>query len=141
MKYATFLLFFLSAFAFAGLPSPKDVDREYNAGNYQTAEKMLVAVMREHPSAKAHFRLGEVYSRENRHAEALSEFSQAKTLDPSLAFVKSPGIFNQLVNTEQMYLSNNIVRQQVVAQPQVIAQQPVQQKPSTLLAMIVVVVS
>lgn len=101
MKYlvAVFLCF-ASMLAFA-LPSPNDVDAAYNSGNYSKAESMLNEVMKEHPSAKAHFRLGEVYMRENRHKESLNEFRQAQVLDPSLKFVKSAEIFNRLLTNEQ----------------------------------------
>lgn len=101
MKYITaMLLCLLPMLAFA-LPSPNEVDAAYNSGNYSKAESMLIEVMKEHPSAKAHFRLGEVYMRENRHKESLNEFRQAQVLDPSLKFVKSAEIFNRLITNEQ----------------------------------------
>jgi tetratricopeptide (TPR) repeat protein len=98
--FAVIFACLLPMLAFA-LPTPSEVDAAYNSGNYLKAESMLNEVMKVHPSAKAHFRLGEVYMRENRHKEALNEFRQAQVLDPSLSFCKSAEIFNRLVTNEQ----------------------------------------
>jgi tetratricopeptide (TPR) repeat protein len=95
----------LSSACFA-LPSPSDVDAAYNNGDYETAEKMLKEVLPVHNTAKAHYRMAEVYLRLSRHEEALNELLTSQKLDPSLSFVKSPALFLSTIKTEERIIKN-----------------------------------
>ena len=56
------------------LPSPKDIEAALNAGQTAQAESMLREVLKEKPqSAKAHYELGQVLSRQGRSEEHTSE--------------------------------------------------------------------
>ncbi|WP_024872259.1 tetratricopeptide repeat protein [Tolumonas lignilytica] len=83
------------------LPSPKAVSDAVQAGNFSHAEQMLQQILKEKPnSAMAHYELGQVLAREQRHQEALSELNQAKTLDPALKFAKNPERFDAIYRAE-----------------------------------------
>ena len=128
MKFIIAILLYTISLTAMALPSPKDVDNAYNSGNYARAEQMLLAVLKERPSAKAHFRLAEVYMRQNRHKESLSELQIARALDPSLKFVRNINDFNRMLVREQN-LANPppVIQRQVVQQPPQPRQVPVQQ--------------
>jgi gas vesicle protein len=86
--------------AFA-LPKPSEVKAAVASGNYAKAESMLLEVMKEKPSAKAHYDLGQVYTFEGKHKDALNEFRQAQALDPSLKFASSATEFTKKLATAQ----------------------------------------
>jgi hypothetical protein len=81
-----------SAMAFA-LPKPSDVKAAVASGNYAKAETMLLEVVREKPSARAHYDLGQVYEFEGKHNLALNSYRQAQVLDPTLKFASSSAEF------------------------------------------------
>lgn len=95
------LLLLVLALPVWALPSPKEVSAAVNAGNFAHAEQLLQQIIKEKPnSALAHYELGQVLARENRHQEALAELNQAKALDASLHFAKDPAVFAQIYNAE-----------------------------------------
>lgn len=136
-----------AATAFA-LPKPSEVKAAVASGNYAKAESMLLEVMKEKPSARAHYDLGQVYTYEGKHKDALNEYRQAQALDPSLKFASSAAEFTKKLATAQTLVAPPPV---VVAQapaPQVfmptlpVASAPVQHESSgsggTILAVLLV---
>lgn len=104
MKYIVSILFLLISYTANAISTPREVDNAYNSGNYVLAETLLIDVMQEYPTAKAHYRLGEVYVQQNRHKKAIDEFNKAISLDPSLSFVKNKTEFTSLLASEQSKL-------------------------------------
>ncbi len=100
--------------AFA-LPKPSEVKAAVASGNYAKAESMLLEVMKEKPSAKAHYDLGQVYAFEGKHKDSLNEFRQAQALDPTLKFASSAAEFTKKLANEQTLVAPPPV---VVAQQQ-----------------------
>lgn len=90
--------------AFA-LPKPSEVKAAFAAGNYSQAESMLQEVMKEKPTAAVHYQLGQVFSAEGKHAQALNEMRQAQVLDPSLKFASTGAAFMKSLATEQAIVS------------------------------------
>ncbi len=93
-------LVFASATAFA-IPKPSEVKAAFDSGNYAKAESMLKEVMKERSTAPVHYQLGQVYSKQGKHADALNEFRQAQVLDPSLKFASSADSFLKNLANEQ----------------------------------------
>ena len=92
------LVLLLSTGMALALPSPDDIARAVNAGQYAQAESMLNEVLHDKPnSAKAHYELGQVLEREGRVFEARGELQKAQTLDPSLKFASDPQRFNDML--------------------------------------------
>lgn len=94
------LLLSISAFAF-DLPKPSEVKAVYASGDYARAEMLLKQVMVERPTAPVHYQLGQVYSKQGKHKDALNEFRQAQALDPSLKFASSAAAFTRALADEQ----------------------------------------
>lgn len=89
----------LSAGLVWALPSPKDIERAVQAGQYTQAETMLREVIQEKPqSAKAHYELGQVLAHLQRYKDAQSALNTAKAMDPTLKFAASPEKFNAVLN-------------------------------------------
>jgi hypothetical protein len=96
----------LSSFAMA-LPTPKDIESAVQAGHLAQAESMLREVIEAKPeSAKAHYELGQVLSRQSRYPEAQAALKRAKDLDPSLKFAQSAEKFNEISNKVSQQLAN-----------------------------------
>ncbi len=93
-------LVFASAVAFA-IPKPSEVKAAFVSGDYARAETMLKEVMVERPTAAVHYQLGQVYSKQGKHSDALNEFRQAQALDPSLKFASSASAFTRMLADEQ----------------------------------------
>lgn len=89
-----------AAMAFA-IPKPSEVKAAVASGNYAKAESMLLEVMKEKPSARAHYDLGQVYTFEGKHKDALNEYRQAQALDPSLKFASTAAEFTKKLATAQ----------------------------------------
>jgi len=83
MKKLILILLALPLFAF----SPKEIGEQVNAGNYKRAEEMTRQTIKERPeSAKAHYFLGQILSREAKYQESYNELQKAMALDKSLSF-------------------------------------------------------
>lgn len=89
-----------SAMAFA-IPKPSEVKAAVASGDYVRAETMLKEVMKEKPSARAHYDLGQVYTFQGKHNLALNEYRQAQVMDPSLKFASSANEFTKKLATAQ----------------------------------------
>lgn len=89
-----------SAMAFA-IPKPSEVKAAVASGDYMRAETMLKEVMKEKPSARAHYDLGQVYTLQGKHNLALNEYRQAQALDPSLKFASSAAEFTKKLSNAQ----------------------------------------
>lgn len=113
MKYLILTIMLFLSYTASATSTPRDVDNVYNSGNYVLAETLLLDVVQSHPTARAHYRLGEVYAQQNRHAKALEEFNKAAGLDPSLSFVKDKNEFKRLIAKEQ----SKLVTRSTVSQP------------------------
>jgi tetratricopeptide (TPR) repeat protein len=92
-------LLLLSATLWTGLclalPAPHDIEQAVAQGHLTQAEQMLREVIAEKPgSAKAHYELAQVLSRQGQHSQALQAIGQARALDPSLKFAQSADKFN-----------------------------------------------
>jgi len=99
-----YLLWFLLGISVStwATPSPKDVSDAVHAGNLTLAEQLLQQTLKDKPdSAMAHYELGQVLTKENRHQEALRELNKAQQLDASLHFAKNPRVFEDFLHTEQ----------------------------------------
>lgn len=82
-----FSLFSAAAFA---APSPQDVVTQMEAGNVNAAEVMTKEILKENPnSAKAHYYMGQILSREGKYQEAYDELNKAASLDKSLSFASN----------------------------------------------------
>jgi tetratricopeptide (TPR) repeat protein len=94
------MLFTTSAWA---LPSPQDVGKAVEAGNYAEAESMAKEVLTSKPdSAKAHYLLGEVYNREQKYEDAYQQFIQASNLDKTLSFASSTEKFRDEIRKAEV---------------------------------------
>lgn len=87
-------LLFVSAAAFA-VPTVQQIESAMAQGNWQQADAGLSEVLQAHPNnARAHYLYSQVLDREGRHADALAQVQQAKTLDPQIRFT-DPSRFAQ----------------------------------------------
>ena len=126
----TLVLAFCAVTSFA-IPKPSEVKAAFAAGDYAKAESMLNEVMKERPTAAVHYQLGQVYSKQGKHKEALNEFRQAQALDPSLKFASSAAAFTKNLADEQaMVAPPPPVQQPVFANPITVTAPPVQAAPA-----------
>lgn len=87
-------LMLVSGAAFA-LPTATQIETAMQQGNWQQADAGLTQVLQAHPNnARAHYLYAQVLDREGRHADALAQIQQAKTLDPQVRFT-DPSRFAQ----------------------------------------------
>ncbi|WP_425953281.1 hypothetical protein [Ralstonia pseudosolanacearum] len=107
--------FLLASAASFAMPSPADVAKAVSQNDWPRAESLLKDVLKERDSAKAHYQLGQVYSHEFRHGEALAEFKKAQAIDPSLKFASSEKLFLGLLEKEQAVVDGNVDGQPKVA--------------------------
>jgi tetratricopeptide (TPR) repeat protein len=122
-KFAVIASLVLASAVAMAMPKPSEVKAAVDSGNYAKAESMLKEVLQERNTAIVHYQLGQVYSRENRHKEALNEFQQAQALDPSLKFAKDADAFIRNLRDEQAIVANG--QAPVVATRTVPVQHPV----------------
>ena len=81
------------------LPAPHEIEQAVANGQLPQAERMLREVIAEKPrSARAHYELAQVLSREGQHTEALQAIRAARELDPALKFAQSPEKFNAVAH-------------------------------------------
>ncbi|MDO3615374.1 tetratricopeptide repeat protein [Ralstonia pseudosolanacearum] len=107
--------FLLASAASFAMPSPADVAKAVGQNDWPRAEALLKDVLKERNSAKAHYQLGQVYSHEFRHGEALAEFKQARAIDPSLKFASSEKLFLSLLEKEQAMVDGKLDEQPMMA--------------------------
>ncbi|HVE05926.1 MAG TPA: tetratricopeptide repeat protein [Paraburkholderia sp.] len=87
-------LMLVSGAAFA-TPTATQVETAIQQQNWQKADSELQEVLQAHPdNARAHYLYAQVLSQEGRHAAALTQIQQAKTLDPQVRFT-DPSRFAQ----------------------------------------------
>lgn len=86
------------------IPSPKptlpfgEIDRAIAGGQLAKAQSLLKDVIVNNPeSAAAHFRLGQIFAKEDKYPEAREQLNKAKRIDPSLRFT-APGKYQELYN-------------------------------------------
>src|ERR1700761_7331375 len=90
--FASLLLISTAAFA---VPTAQQIESAMSQGNWQQADAGLTEVLQAHPdNARAHYLYAQVLSQEGRHADALTQIQQAKTLDPQVRFT-DPSRFAQ----------------------------------------------
>jgi hypothetical protein len=117
-RFAVIALLACASVAAFAIPKPSEIKAAVESGNYAKAESMLMEVMKEKPSARAHYDLGQVYTFEGKHGPALNEFRQAQALDPSLKFASSAAEFTKKLATAQtMVAPPPVVVAQVQAAP------------------------
>ena len=76
------------------VPSVDDVSAAARAGDYPKAESLVREVIAAKPqSARAHYILAEILSKEHKFADASTEAHQAQDIDPSLKFAGDPQKF------------------------------------------------
>jgi hypothetical protein len=108
-----------TAAAFAA-PKPSEVKAAFAAHDYLKAESLLGQVLAEKPgSAPAHWQLGQVYSAEGKHKQALNEMRQAQQLDPSFKFASNAANAVKIIGDEQALVAPPVA---VVASPITIPQ-------------------
>lgn len=77
-------------------PTSKDITNEMEKGNTKLAEELTRDVIHNHPeSAKAHYYLGQILTKEGKYQEAYNELNKAANLDKSLSFASSDAKFRQ----------------------------------------------
>jgi len=87
-------LMLVSGGAFAA-PTATQVETAIQQQNWPKADSELREVLQAHPdNARAHYLYAQVLSEEGRHADALTQIQQAKTLDPQVRFT-DPSRFAQ----------------------------------------------
>jgi tetratricopeptide (TPR) repeat protein len=86
------------------VPLPKpilsfvEIDRAIDGGQLTKAQSLLKELIISNPeSAAAYFRLGLIFSKEDKYSEAREQLNRAKNFDPSLRFA-DPGKFQELYN-------------------------------------------
>lgn len=82
------------------LPKPSEVKDAFASGNYAKAESMLQEVIHAKPSATAYWQLGQVFSAEGKHNQAINQYQQAQNLDPTLKFASSKQAFMKAMSSE-----------------------------------------
>ena len=76
------------------VPTVDDVSAAARAGDYPKAESLVREVIAAKPqSAKAHYILAEILSKEHKFADASAEAHQARDIDPTLKFAGDPQRF------------------------------------------------
>jgi hypothetical protein len=76
------------------VPTPAEVTAADRAGDYPKAESMMREVIAAKPqSAKAHYLLAEILSKEHKFDDAAAQARQARELDPELKFAGDPERF------------------------------------------------
>jgi len=76
------------------VPTVDDVTAADRAGDYPKAESLVREVIAAKPqSAKAHYILAEILSKEHKFADASAEAHQARDIDPTLKFAGDPQRF------------------------------------------------
>ena len=128
-RFAVMTVLALSINSAYAISKPSEVRAVVSTGNYVLAEHMLIDVLKEKPSAKAHYDLGQVYSMEGKHSQALTEYRQAQVLDPTLKFASSSDEFikklgneQKLVSSSQVLSATNYSSTREVAQPMSVQQ-------------------
>lgn len=104
----------LCATAFA-MPKPSEVNAAFAAHDYPRAESMLKEVLAAKDSPKAHWQLGQVYSAEGKHQQALAEMKQAAKMDPTFKFASTAAAGVRIMSNEQA----------LAAPPAVVVQSPI----------------
>ncbi|BCG50211.1 tetratricopeptide repeat protein [Ralstonia phage RP13] len=76
------------------LPSPKDVEAAVAANDLPRAERLVREVIAAQPNKpRAHYNLAQILFMQHQYPQALAEMDTAKSLDSTLSFAKSPGVF------------------------------------------------
>jgi len=100
-RLAVIALLACASVAAIAVPKPSEVKAAVASGNYVKAESLLLEVMKEKPSARAHYDLGQVYTFQGKHNLALNEYRQAQIMDPSLKFASNAAEFTKKLETAQ----------------------------------------
>ena len=114
-RFAVIALLACASIAAVAVPKPSEVKAAVASGNYVKAESLLLEVVKEKPSARAHYDLGQVYTFQGKHNLALNEYRQAQVLDPTLKFASNAAEFTKKLGTAQAM---------VAPPPKIVAQAP-----------------
>lgn len=113
-SFALVALTLCAATAFA-MPKPSEVNAAFANKDYPRAESMLKEVLAAKDSPKAHWQLGQVYSAEGKHQQALAEMKQAAHDDPTFKFASNAAAGVRIMSNEQA----------LAAPPAVVVQSPI----------------
>lgn len=131
-RYALLLLATLWAGVCLALPAPHDIEQAVAQGQLPQAERMLREVIAEKPrSARAHYELAQVLSREGQHEAAQQAIRTARELDPSLKFAQSTEKFNAVAQAIEQQAPTAATRKAATVQSSPASPEPAQVGPHT----------
>lgn len=84
-----------------------EIDGAIEGGQLAKAQNLLGDVLRNNPdSAAAHFRMGQIFAKEEKYQQAREQLNKAKQIDPSLRFTttgKFQELYNEMLAMEKMF--------------------------------------